>query len=66
MKMYRGVETKPHTLTSALDMGDPMHIKSYLQINSLEKLSSVGRGRRIIITVVKSVSKTSIHTTQFE
>lgn len=41
MKMYRGVETQLHTF-SALDRGDTIHIKNYIQINSLEKLSSVG------------------------
>jgi hypothetical protein len=65
MTMYRGVETQLHTLTSALDGGDTLNIKSYLQINSLEKLSSV-EGTRIIIMAVKSVSKTSIHTAQLK
>jgi hypothetical protein len=64
MKMYRGMETQLHTF-SALHRGDNMHIKNYLQINSLEKLSSVGE-KRMIITAVQSVSKTSIHTAQFK
>jgi len=41
MKRYRGMETQLHTF-SALHRDDTMHIKNYLQINSLQKLSSVG------------------------
>jgi len=64
MKMYRGMETQLHTF-SALHRDDTMHIKNDLQINSLEKLSSVGE-KRIIITAVMSVSKTSIRTARFK
>lgn len=42
MKMYRGMETQLHTLTSALDGCDTMTIKNYSPINFLKKLSSAG------------------------